>query len=222
MTAGFSQAAKAKFQKSSDVSNGGYALAHVNLGVLLLHGSQDLAGAISHCQRAIEADALCETAHVHMAHLLLQKADLAGAVASFDAAIALLRVKQESGRARPKSVPRPVLATRAMPPNTRAEGLCRALLTRARAQQAHHTHECTHTHARTHPRTHAPTHTLKSLKLLVSGARRDLRDAGGNLRATGADARAGRDLRANHGEAPSGAGGSDGAGCAHGCALCVS
>ena len=44
--------------------------------------------------QAIVADPLCETAHVHMAHLMLQKNDLAVAVAAFDDAVALLRVKQ--------------------------------------------------------------------------------------------------------------------------------
>lgn len=47
------------------------------------------------CPQAIDADGLCETAHVHMAHLMLQKSEWAVAIESFDAALALLRVKQE-------------------------------------------------------------------------------------------------------------------------------
>ena len=39
-------------------------------------------------------DPLCETAHVHMAHLCLQKYDLEGALAAYDSAVALLRMKQ--------------------------------------------------------------------------------------------------------------------------------
>ena len=45
-------------------------------------------------EQAIEVDKLCETAHVHMAHLCLQKFDLEGAVRSYDEAVALLRMKQ--------------------------------------------------------------------------------------------------------------------------------
>ena len=45
--------------------------------------------------QAIEVDPLCETAHVHMAHLYLQNQDLAEAIAAFDDAMGLLRVKQE-------------------------------------------------------------------------------------------------------------------------------
>jgi len=87
--------ARAKFNKAIEVSGGGFALAHVNLGVLKLHADQDVEGAIEKCKEAIVADPLCETAHVHMAHLMLQKNDLAVAVAAFDDAVALLRVKQE-------------------------------------------------------------------------------------------------------------------------------
>lgn len=65
------------------------------LGVLKLHGESDLHGAIEACKEAIKADPLCETAHVHMAHLQLQNSDLRAAVAAFDDAVALLRVKQE-------------------------------------------------------------------------------------------------------------------------------
>ena len=88
-------AASSKFEKALDVSDGGFALAHVNLGVLKLHGEQDLQGAIDRCAKAVQVDPLCETAHVHMAHLMLQKNDLEGAVGAFDDAVALLRVKQE-------------------------------------------------------------------------------------------------------------------------------
>ena len=84
-----------KFTKAIDVSNGTFALAHVNLGVLKLHGEQDLHGAIDRCKKAIEVDPLCETAHVHMAHLQLQNNDLRAAVAAFDDALALLRVRNE-------------------------------------------------------------------------------------------------------------------------------
>ena len=45
--------------------------------------------------QAIKVDPLCETAHVHMAHLMLQNNDLSGAIGAFDDAVALLRVKQE-------------------------------------------------------------------------------------------------------------------------------
>lgn len=67
--------ATAKFEKAIKVSKGAFALAHVNLGVLQLHVQQDVVGAIARCQQAIDADALCETAHVHMAHLHLQVGD---------------------------------------------------------------------------------------------------------------------------------------------------
>ena len=87
--------ARKKFQKAIRVSGGVFALGHVNLGVLKLHGDQDLHGAIEACKQAINADPLCETAHVHMAHLQLQNADLRAAVSAFDDAVALLRVKQE-------------------------------------------------------------------------------------------------------------------------------
>ena len=46
------------------------------------------------CAQAIAADPLCETAHIHLAHLMLQKPDLARAVSAFDDAVALIRVKQ--------------------------------------------------------------------------------------------------------------------------------
>jgi len=88
-------AAKQKFSAALKVSGGKYALAHVNMGVLLLHQSQDLDGGLLHCEKAIAVDPLCETAHVHQAHLKLQQLDFAGAVAAYDAAVALLRMKQE-------------------------------------------------------------------------------------------------------------------------------
>ena len=44
---------------------------------------------------AIAVDPLCETAHVHLAHLHLQRNDLEAAIAAYDRGIALLRVKQE-------------------------------------------------------------------------------------------------------------------------------
>ena len=50
--------------------------------------------AIKHCEKAISVDPLCETAHVHMAHLCLQKYDLRGAVAAYDRAVEMLRLKQ--------------------------------------------------------------------------------------------------------------------------------
>jgi len=88
-----------KFRKALDVSNGRFAISHVNLGVLQLHqeGNRlpDLDGAIARFKQAIEADPLCETAHVHMAHLKLQQSEWAAAVSCFDDALALLRVKQE-------------------------------------------------------------------------------------------------------------------------------
>jgi len=87
--------ATSKFEKALSVSGNSYALAHVNLGVLKLHSQQDIHGAIDACKRAISVDPLCETAHVHMAHLHLQNNDLAAAVTAFDDALALLRVKQE-------------------------------------------------------------------------------------------------------------------------------
>ena len=87
--------ARTNFEKALAVSGGSYALAHVNLGILCLHEKQDIHGAIAKCQEAVAADPLCETAHVHMAHLQLQNSDLRAAVAAFDEAIALLRVKTE-------------------------------------------------------------------------------------------------------------------------------
>ena len=83
----------------------------------MLHEQQDLEGAIALCRKAVEVDPLsnpnphphphpnpdptphqvdplCETAHVHMAHLCLQKNDLEAAVASYDLAVGLLRMKQ--------------------------------------------------------------------------------------------------------------------------------
>ena len=77
------------------MSGNRFALAYVNLGVLRLHANQDLAGAVERCKKAIEVDKLCETAHVHMAHLCLQQFDLEGAVKAYDDAVALLRMKQE-------------------------------------------------------------------------------------------------------------------------------
>lgn len=87
--------ALAKFEKAVAVSGGSFALAHVNLGVLKLHSEQDLHGAMERCKKAVEVDPLCETAHVHMAHLYLQSQQLEEAVAAFDDATALLRVKTE-------------------------------------------------------------------------------------------------------------------------------
>ena len=87
--------AASKFNKALEVSGSSYALAHVNLGVLKLHAEQDLNGAIERCKQAVSVDPLCETAHVHMAHLHLQNSDLSAAVAAFDDALSLLRVKQE-------------------------------------------------------------------------------------------------------------------------------
>jgi len=87
--------AKAKFRAALALSSNGFALAHVNLGVLELTGAQNLDKALEHCAQAVAADALCETAHVHMAHLWLQKMDLKAAVESYDRAVALLRMKQE-------------------------------------------------------------------------------------------------------------------------------
>ena len=43
--------AASKFNKALEVSNGSYALAHVNLGVLKLHAEQDLKGAIERCKQ---------------------------------------------------------------------------------------------------------------------------------------------------------------------------
>jgi len=88
-------AARRKFEAAISVSGGKFALAHVNQGVLLLHEQQDLEGAIALCRTAVQVDPLCETAHVHMAHLCLQKNDLEAAVASYDLAVGLLRMKQE-------------------------------------------------------------------------------------------------------------------------------
>ena len=87
--------AKRKFQKVLDISDSSFALAYVNLGVLQLHSEQDMDGAVEKCAQAVKVDPLCETAHVHMAHLMLQKGNLSAAVAAFDDAIALLRAKQE-------------------------------------------------------------------------------------------------------------------------------
>jgi import receptor subunit TOM70 len=89
------ESAKAKFEKAIEVSNGGFALAQVNLGVIKLHAEQDSEAAIKLCKKAIAADPLCETAHIHLAHLCLSVPDLAGALAAFDDAVALIRVKQE-------------------------------------------------------------------------------------------------------------------------------
>ena len=89
------EGARKKFEKAIRVSGGVFALGHVNLGVLKLHGDADLHGAIEACKQAIAADPLCETAHVHMAHLQLQNSDLRAAVTAFDDAVGMLRVKQE-------------------------------------------------------------------------------------------------------------------------------
>jgi import receptor subunit TOM70 len=88
-------AAKQKFSAALKASGDKYALAHVNMGVLQLHQSQDMEGGMRHCEKAIAVDPLCETAHVHLAHLKLQQFDLVGAVAAYDSAVALLRMKQE-------------------------------------------------------------------------------------------------------------------------------
>ena len=72
-----------------------YALAHVNLGVLQMHLDADADAALKSCLHAIAVDPLCETAHVHLAHLHLQRNDLEAAIAAYDRGIALLRVKQE-------------------------------------------------------------------------------------------------------------------------------
>ena len=44
------EGARSKFTKAIEVSGGGCALAHVNLGVLKLHGENDLEGAIERCK----------------------------------------------------------------------------------------------------------------------------------------------------------------------------
>ena len=61
----------------------------------MIQPEEDFIDAIENCEEAIKVDALCETAHVHMAHLHLQNSDLSAAVAAFDDALSLLRVKQE-------------------------------------------------------------------------------------------------------------------------------
>ena len=95
MQAQDAEGAGAKFRAALELSGGSFALAHVNLGVLQVHAAQDAAGAMAHCEAAIAVDPLCETAHVHMAHLRLQSLDLKGAVAAYDKAVCLLRMKQE-------------------------------------------------------------------------------------------------------------------------------
>jgi len=87
--------ARAKFERAIAVSDDTFALAHVNLAVLSLHADQDMPGAIERCNKAIAVDPLCETAHVHKAHLHLQAQQLQESVAAFDDAVALLRVKRE-------------------------------------------------------------------------------------------------------------------------------
>jgi len=87
--------AEAKFEKALEVSKGSYALAHINVGVLKLHRHQDIPGAMEQCKKAISVDPLCESAHVQLAQLHLHAQDQAAAVAAFDDALALLRVKQE-------------------------------------------------------------------------------------------------------------------------------
>ena len=62
------------------------SLGCVALLLLKLHAEQDLNGAIERCKQAVSVDPLCETAHVHMAHLHLQNSDLSAAVASSEAA----------------------------------------------------------------------------------------------------------------------------------------
>ena len=88
-----------KFRKALEVSGGSFAISHVNLGVLELHQdggrAPNLDGAIARFEQAIVADPLCETAHVHMAHLMLQQSEWEKAIRCFDDALALLRVKQE-------------------------------------------------------------------------------------------------------------------------------
>lgn len=44
--------AKSKFNAALEASDNGFALAHVNLGVLQLHAHQDIAAAMHHCEQA--------------------------------------------------------------------------------------------------------------------------------------------------------------------------
>ena len=60
-----------------------------------MHLDADADAALKSCLHAIDVDPLCETAHVHLAHLHLQRNDLEAAIAAYDRGIALLRVKQE-------------------------------------------------------------------------------------------------------------------------------
>ena len=60
-----------------------------------MHLDADADAALKSCLHAIAVDPLCETAHVHLAHLHLQRNDLEAAIAAYDRGIALLRVKQE-------------------------------------------------------------------------------------------------------------------------------
>ena len=85
--------AKAKIEKAAELGGGKFALAHVNQAVLRMN-SMDMKGAMGQLQKAIAVDPLCETAHVHMAHLHIQDKNLPAAIKSYDAAINLLRVPQ--------------------------------------------------------------------------------------------------------------------------------
>ena len=51
MLAGELEPARRKFDEAIRVSGGRFALAHVNKGVLKLHESQDLSGAIDLCKK---------------------------------------------------------------------------------------------------------------------------------------------------------------------------
>jgi len=93
--AGELEKASASFRRAIEASNGEFALPHVNNGVIELHTKGDMEAAVAHCKKALEVDPLCETAHLHMAHLCLQQDKLQEAVEAYDKAIGMMRVKQE-------------------------------------------------------------------------------------------------------------------------------
>jgi len=83
-----------KIGKAIKLGGGKFALAHVNQAVIQMT-TGDMQGAMAELQSAVTVDPLCETAHVHMAHLHIQDKALQAAVDSYDKAIELLRVPQE-------------------------------------------------------------------------------------------------------------------------------
>jgi len=80
--------------RAVELGGANFAPGVVNQAVLKMVQS-DMPGAMEFLKKAIQMDPLCETAHVHLAHLYIQDKDLKSAVESYDKAIDLLRVPQE-------------------------------------------------------------------------------------------------------------------------------